>query len=50
MDLLRYLFERPRVGVDSDVELVRIRPSKLVYKETVSSPDVDDYPFAGILR
>lgn len=50
MYLLRDFFQRPRVRVYPDVKLVWVLASALVYKETVSSPDVDHYPFAGTGR
>ena len=48
--LLRYLLQRTRVRIYPDVELFRVLASALVYKETVSSPDVDHYPVAGMGR
>ena len=50
VDLLRNLLERARVRIDPDVELVRVPARRLVHKAPVSRPDVDDYPFAGMVR
>jgi hypothetical protein len=47
MNLFGYLLERASVRVDAYVELVRILTSGLVYKETISGPQVDDHSFAG---
>ena len=47
MYLLGYFLERTRVRVYSDVKLLRVLASALIYKETVSSPDVDHYSLAG---
>lgn len=44
MDLLRYLLQGTKIRVYSDVELFRVLASALIYKETVSSPDVDHDP------
>ncbi len=46
MDLLGDLLQRSSVRVYPDVELSRVLPSTLDYKETVSGPDVDNYSFA----
>lgn len=48
--LLRDLLQWTCVRIDSDVELVRIPPRRLVYKATVAGPDVDDHTFAGMVR
>jgi hypothetical protein len=45
--LLRDLLQRARVRVYSDVKLVWVRAGAMVYKKTVSSPNVDHYPLAG---
>jgi len=47
MNLFRDLFQRAWVRIDSYVELGRIPSGTPVNKETVSGPDVDNYPFAG---
>ena len=50
VNLLRDLFEWASVGIDSDVELVRVPARRLVHKAPVSRPNVDDHPFACIVR
>jgi len=47
VDLLGYLGQGPRTGIDPDVELVRVLSSALVYKATVAGPDIDHNPPAG---
>ncbi len=46
MDLLGDLLQRSSARIYPDVELSRVLPSTLDYKETVSGPDVDYYSLA----
>lgn len=46
MNLLGYLLQWTSVGIHSYEELLRMLSRALVYKETVSSPQVYHYPFA----
>ena len=49
VNLLGDLLERTCVGIDADVELLRVPARRLVHKATVSRPDVDDHSCAGIV-
>ena len=47
MYLLGDLLQRSGVRIYPDVELFRVLPCTLEYKETVSGPYVDHYSLAG---
>jgi hypothetical protein len=47
MNFLGYLFQRASVGIHPDVKLPGVPAGALVYKETVSRPDVDHHSLAG---
>ena len=46
VNLLGDFFQWARIGVYADVKLPRVPARALVYKETVSGPDIQDYSFA----
>ncbi|MDT5063410.1 MAG: hypothetical protein QOH63_3869 [Acidobacteriota bacterium] len=47
MNLLGYFLQQARIGVYPDVKFLRVLLGALVYKETVSGPNVYDYSLAG---
>jgi hypothetical protein len=48
MNLFGDLLQRSSVRIYPDVELSRVLPGTLEYKDTVPGPDVDHYSLAGM--